>query len=179
MPTLVFRSLRSPLSLPLTLGLALALAVPAAARAQAIRDTVVARAGARVRLQSDSTPVPLWRAGTLAAVRPETILLRPCRLCANQALSREGVRAIDVSLGRPNRAGAGVLLGALAGAAAVVIPVARCHDTGEGPPCALGYVVAPITAIGGAIVGGFVGSLIPAGRERWAPARVEWRSATR
>lgn len=151
------------------LSLVVALATSSPLGAQ---DTVVARVDARVRLRTDSAPTAPWRVGTLAAVRPETLLVRPCRGCLPGAYARDRVRDFEVSLGRPSYAGAGVALGALASAAVIALDVHDCRDTGEGPPCALGYTMLPIAAIAGAIGGGMIGSLVPAGRERWRPARL-------
>jgi hypothetical protein len=151
---------------------ALAVAAPGALAAQ---DALVARAGDRVRLRVDTTSSAFaWKVGTLAAVHPETLVLRPCFRCAGEPYARANVRALEISVGRPNHAGAGIALGALAAAASVGISYRQCerHDRGEGPPCGLVGTVLPIAVIGGAIVGGVVGRFVPAGRERWWPARV-------
>ena len=155
------------------IGLSLVVAAAApllSARAQ--QDTLLVPRGARVRLRTDDASDTAWHVGTLASVRPETLLVERCRRCLPDAYARDRVHDFQASIGRPSHAGAGVALGALAGAAVIALGVHDCRDTGEGPPCALGYTVLPIAAIGGGIGGGIIGSFVPAGPERWRPARL-------
>jgi len=168
------RSWTRPLRCVASVWLVVAAAIAPPSGTLAAQDAYVARRGDRVRLRVDTTSAPFaWKVGTLAEVRPDTLVVRPCLRCAREPYARANVRALEVSLGRPNHAGAGMALGALAAAVSVGLSYRQCvrHDRGEGPPCGLVVTVLPIGVIIGAIGGGIVGSFVPAGRERWRPAR--------
>ena len=159
----------------LTLAIAILASSPGAVRAQ--RVTTTAYPGDRVRLRIDSTPANAWRVGELAGVRPETLFVRPCAGCAIESYARRQVAAMQVSVGRSSHAGAGFAVGALAGAAAVGVSYLLCRrdpPSSEAPlgGCNGAVILLPPAVLGGAFVGGFVGSRIPGHREVWRRARV-------
>jgi hypothetical protein len=128
---------------------AVALGVPAQAQ-----DRPVLAPGDRVRV-TVGTP-PKLHAGTLEAVRGDTLVLRGKTV---QLVPVDSVRLLEVSRGRHRRTWSGAWVGALAGAGAGVLFGALASSC-EGDDCAgsTGEWIAA-SALGLGVVGGLVGAL--------------------
>lgn len=139
------------------------------ARAQ---DSVEVRPGSRVRLRSDAAAP--WQYGRFAGLAADSILLRPERGAAQRRIAIGTLQQVDVRQRDGARHTRNALVGALIGAAgtAVAFDIAmrRCerkNPHSDGPPCAIGWGIVPIYAMGAALIGGFAGRSLPA--NRWQP----------
>ena len=151
------------------LALGIMLFTPPAARAQ---DSVTMTLGARARVYS--APSGISRIGFVERITADTLFLRACRGCKAEAVPRDAVQHVDVSIGRGGYPGRGVAFGVLAGTAFGVLVIGRCRDTSEGAlwdGCGLGRLVGGFAgAFAGTFIGGALGRWWP--NERWRPTRL-------
>lgn len=160
------------LSLARIVLLAIAVIAPPVVRGQ---DTLAAIPGARARVYV--APSGTGRVGVVERIAPDTLFLRPCVDCLVEAVPREAVQHIDVSIGRANYALRGVGIGFLAGAAIGGLAANyRCHHAvGTQLFSSCGYDQAMggfLGAFAGMFIGGAIGRWWP--KERWRPAGLMW-----
>jgi hypothetical protein len=122
--------------------------------------------GARVRLRT--TTAAKWQYGNLGSVVRDSLELNATDYQRSRRFALRDVGPLEVydpnERGRIDHALIGSLVGLVAGVAALVIDVKHCEATShhsEGPPCAIGYTILPIAALGGAAVGTIVGAVLP------------------
>jgi hypothetical protein len=166
-----------PTRLPAAVLLAWCLATPAL-RAQAPRDTALSSAralihsGARVRVRSNGLEQSkaLWRYGYISSWHADTIGVA---FDEGDTLHVPFAAVGDLHLRRskpgphPRHVIIGGVMGALAGAGAVVATAFSCHDVGDGPPCGIVIIFTPVAAGVGLVIGAVAGAVIPTGE--WVP----------
>jgi uncharacterized membrane protein YedE/YeeE len=130
--------------------------------------------GARARVYA--SPSGVSRIGFVERITTDTLFLRACRGCKAEAVPRDAVQRVDVSIGRGEYADRGVTFGVLAGTAFGVFVIGRCRDTSDGAlwdGCGFGrFVGGLVGAFAGMFIGGVLGRWWP--KERWRPARLPW-----
>jgi hypothetical protein len=153
-------------------------------------QSAAALAGTRVRVHEGSGDPVAGRLASVRRARPpgagpagaaaplavgDTLVLRLRGAPVDTALVLGSAARVEWSRGRGSRGLAGAAVGGAAGAAYLMAAVRRCEasGTGDGPPCELAYIVLPVVAGVGAVVGGVVGLRVPAGPERWVAVAVD------
>jgi hypothetical protein len=127
-------------------------------------------AGSVVRIRA--TPVSEWRRANVEQADSDSLAIRFCRTCESQRLAFADLQEVDRRApGGHSHFLAGAGIGALVGVAALAVSISQCHDTGEGPPCAIGYVALPWVAVGGGLIGGLVGAVTPS--YNWVPVYIK------
>jgi hypothetical protein len=127
-------------------------------------DSVTVGARLRLRTANDAG----WQYGTLGWVTRDSIELTSDDYQRSRRFALRDVGPVEMydpnERGRIDHGLVGSLVGLVAGVAALVIDVKHCEATdrhSEGPPCAIGYTILPIAALGGAAVGAIVGAVLP------------------
>jgi hypothetical protein len=127
-------------------------------------------AGSVVRIRA--TPVSEWRSANIEQADSDSLSIRFCRSCEIQRMAFSDLQEVDRRVrGNHSHFLAGAGIGAVAGAVVLAASIARCHDSGEGPPCAIGYVALPVVAVGGGLIGGLVGAFTPS--YDWVPVYIK------
>jgi hypothetical protein len=150
--------------------LGIMLSAPPVARGQ---DSVAITLGARARVYA--APSGISRTGFVERVTADTLFLGACRGCKAEAVPRDAVQRVDVSIGRGGYPGRGVAIGVLAGTAFGVFVIGRCdtRDDALWVGCGYGHFVGGLAgAFAGMLIGGVLGRWWP--QERWRPARLPW-----
>ena len=150
--------------------LGIVLSAPSIASGQ---DSVAITLGARARVYA--APSGVSRIGLVERVTADTFFLRACRGCKVEALPRDAIQHVDLSIGRGGHPLRGVALGTLAGTAVGVFVIGRCdtRDDALWVGCGYGHFMGGLAgAFAGMFIGGVLGRWWP--KERWRPARLPW-----
>jgi len=153
-----------------TLVLGIMLSAPAVARGQ---DSVAITPGVRARVYA--APSGVSRIGIIERITADTFFLRACGGCKAEALPRDAVQSVDISIGRGGYPLRGVAIGTLAGTAFGVFVFGRCDERDDSlwVGCGYGHFMGGIAgAVAGMFIGGALGRWWP--KERWRPARLPW-----
>ena len=152
----------------------LAGAAPAARAAADESAQPMVTVGSRVRVSAPGVATyPV--VGTVRALDPQSLTLEVSGKAEPLLIPRDGIRRLDVSLGRRSR-GIDILIGALVGAGAGALVAHTTHSSQQGLVQSADTAVG---ALGGMLVGAGVGALIPPG-DHWretSPSRLSVRLA--
>jgi hypothetical protein len=132
-----------------------------------------APAGMTIRYRPNSRGVPAdtnWLEGRVARVTPDTVVLAVCSKCRDpeRVLTPAWLYDFQRHSGVGSRVGnarSGALIGALVGTGAVFYSLSQCKPADD--LCGLTIILVPPFALGGAVLGALVGSVIEPGR--WKP----------
>ena len=125
------------------------------------QSTLAVAVGSRIRVQAQGDSS--WRVGRLSAVAPDTIRLRMCDNCADDAYPLRSLSAVQVSVGRIGRRST-ILKGAFLGAAIGIAAGAwygsqKSHGcSSEASFCGIEYLAVPFFGAGGLAIGAAIGS---------------------
>ena len=147
----------------------------AASAPLAAQDSVRLAPGTRVRIVTRWTQVPeQWTVGSIRRATHDSLLLGTCESCAPVAQAWSDVVRLQVSRGKTAATRSvigGAVLGAVAAVGYIAYDVTHTHCRGEGPCMAGAQMAFPIVIVGGAFLGGALGTFVRR-EERWQPVAV-------
>jgi hypothetical protein len=134
--------------------------------AQQVDPTVQAlRHGATVRVEW--SPGMARSVGTITELRPAGFLFMPASGDSSQQVQFATLKALDVSTGRKGHLVHGLLIGLVSGATVGYFVASSSNSGGYKDDRVEGAVV---FAVGGSVLGGFIGSHVKT--DRWAPVAI-------
>ncbi|HJU69924.1 MAG TPA: hypothetical protein VJ650_16920 [Gemmatimonadaceae bacterium] len=153
-------SVKRHLAMPTAaLRLCVAFLALAASRASGQVLPVIPDSGARIRIWRHGASD--WQYGAFVRMSGDSLVVIPRLCCGIDTMPMSAVRALAVSTGRERRVSR-ILGGATWGAAAGVVGgavAARLIPCNGSELCGIGFlVIVPWTALGGAVIGGLLGS---------------------
>jgi hypothetical protein len=139
------------------------------------QDTARLAPGTRVRVVTRWTQAPeRWTVGSIQRATHDSLLLGTCESCAPVAQAWSDVVRLQVSRGKTaatHSVAGGAVLGAVATFGYLMYAVTHTHCRGDGPCMAGAQFAAPIFIVGGAFLGGALGTFVHR-EERWQPVAV-------
>jgi uncharacterized membrane protein len=147
----------------------------AASTPLAAQDTVRLARATRVRIVTRWTQVPeRWTVGSIQRATYDSLVLGVCASCTPVAQAWSDVLRLQVSRGRTaatHSVVGGAVLGAVAAVGYVAYDVTHTRCQGDGPCMAGAQFAFPIYILGGAFLGGALGTFIHR-EERWQAVAV-------